>query len=83
MNTLIRVGASIRRAVTQAAQRANKAVNRLPYFPDPQAQCVAHGRRYCRPCHRNNGQTWCTDCGVYETTGMHWDTCANRVRGAR
>lgn len=24
----------------------------------------------------------CTGCGVYGETGMHWDTCPNRIRSA-
>ena len=59
-----------------------RAVSRLPYFPDPRAKCPAHGNRYCPWCSRNPAD--CIEasgnCGYYSATGMHWDTCANRVR---
>ena len=48
-----------------------------------QAECVAHGRTACEACSRN--PSTCVDgygeCSVYARTGMHWDTCANRIRG--
>lgn len=73
----MRLGAWLRR-------RAERAASRLPYFPDPQARCAAHGRRYCGPCHRNGARCMETGmasgCSVYQVTGMHWDTCPNRVR---
>lgn len=54
-----------------------------PCFPDPDAQCSAHGEWKCAHCHRNPAS--CIDgageCGMWAPTGMHWDTCPNRVRG--
>ncbi|MEI5100334.1 hypothetical protein RB200_19625 [Streptomyces sp. PmtG] len=55
-----------------------------PCFPDPEARCPAHGDRACALCHRN--PSTCADpdileCGRWITTGMHWDTCSNRIRG--
>jgi hypothetical protein len=54
------------------------------FFPEPSAKCVAHGRSLCVACARNPGD--CANeygpnsCSVYGSTGMHWDTCPNRVR---
>ncbi|MFI5473229.1 hypothetical protein ACIA6D_23685 [Streptomyces cacaoi] len=53
-----------------------------PCFPEPGATCVAHGDAECLYCHRNPAD--CANggnCGTWARTGMHWDTCANRVRG--
>jgi len=55
-----------------------------PCFPDPTARCPAHGDHQCAECHRN--PSTCNDrdyveCGYWTTTGMHWDTCTNRIRG--
>lgn len=51
-------------------------------FPEPDQKCVAHGNRVCALCHANPGD--CTadlgGCGMWRSTGMHWDTCPNRVR---
>lgn len=51
-------------------------------FPRPGAQCSAHGQEQCKYCHRHPDN--CAqggNCGTWVTSGMHWDTCANRVRG--
>ncbi|MFI5687859.1 hypothetical protein [Streptomyces sp. NPDC051636] len=55
-----------------------------PCFPDPTAKCPAHGDHQCAACHRNPSS--CNDrdyveCGYWSSTGMHWDTCSNRIRG--
>lgn len=53
-----------------------------PCFPDPTTTCVAHGSAQCAHCHRNPAD--CIDhgqCSTCTRTGMHWDTCPNRVRG--
>jgi hypothetical protein len=53
-----------------------------PCFPEAGAKCVAHGDEECLYCHRNPAD--CANggnCGRWIRTGMHWDTCANRVRG--
>lgn len=53
-----------------------------PCFPEAGAKCVAHGDIECLYCHRNPAD--CANggnCGTWSRTGMHWDTCANRVRG--
>lgn len=55
-----------------------------PCFPDPTAKCPAHGDKQCAHCHRNPSS--CADreyveCGFWSATGMHWDTCSNRIRG--
>ena len=51
-------------------------------FPDPGAKCSAHGQELCLSCARNPGN--CVDdhggCGMWSSTGMHWDTCPNRIR---
>lgn len=53
--------------------------------PDDQQPpvCVAHGVLLCHDCSANPGT--CADaggeCGVYASSGMHWDTCRNRARG--
>lgn len=54
-----------------------------PCFPEPAAKCVAHGDEECLYCHRNPSD--CANggnCSTWARTGMHWDTCANRVRGS-
>jgi len=51
-------------------------------FPQSGARCVAHGDEQCALCHRNPAN--CArggNCGTWSVSGMHWDTCANRVRG--
>jgi hypothetical protein len=66
------------RAIGVAADWATK---RLPHFPDPQARCSAHGTSYCLACHRNpSGPGTCGQCFSYDSTGMHGDTCSNRIR---
>lgn len=75
----VRLGACVRRNIERAA---NWAVKRLPYFPDALATCPAHGTRYCVACSRNPGDCMHNlgSCGYWSATGMHWDTCRNRVR---
>lgn len=72
----LRIGATAGRWLTWLA-------GRFPHFPDPKAICPAHGNRYCRACSRNPGDCIgdCGGCGYWSATGMHWDTCPNRVRG--
>lgn len=47
-------------------------------------RCPAHGRAACDRCSLN--PAGCDEhgpakgCDYYSTTGMHWDTCPNRVR---
>ncbi len=76
--TLERFGAFLRRHI-------QRAIDRLPHWPDPKAKCPAHGRHFCQPCHANPGS--CTSdmggCGYWSATGMHWDTCPNRMRKSR
>ncbi len=43
-------------------------------------RCSAHGAIKCEWCSRNGGRQTCDECIAYEATGMHWDTCPNRVR---
>lgn len=51
--------------------------------PDrPVARCVAHGVPTCATCTLNPAE--CASqadggCSTYRDTGMHWDTCPNRV----
>lgn len=56
----------------------------LPDFatPAPTAppRCPAHGEVKCPSCSRNDGRSTCGECDYYNQTGMHWDTCPNRVR---
>lgn len=58
----------------------------LNKIPDPDYKCSAHGEPACVHCARSrpggideNGQ--CRECIVYGEHGVHWDTCANRIRG--
>lgn len=49
-------------------------------------KCSAHGDANCDHCSRITGPYLtvgggCTDCESYGSTGMHWDTCAGRIRG--
>lgn len=52
----------------------------------PNAKCPAHGEPLCIHCARNPAS--CGDethggtpgCSFYGETGMHWDTCPNRIR---
>lgn len=71
------------RAGAWAGRQLRRAAARFPYFPDPEARCSAHGEAYCAACHRNPGS--CAkpygQCETWLSSGMHWDTCANRVRG--
>lgn len=53
---------------------------------DPKAFCPAHGEHRCRTCAQSGGRAGrrvvgrlCEDCTQFGTTGMHWDTCPNRV----
>lgn len=45
--------------------------------------CSAHGEMACDLCSLNPGScatdSW--QCTTYRETGMHWDTCPNRIRG--
>lgn len=71
----VRFAAGVRRVV-------ERAVSRLPYFPDPQARCPAHGAPFCAACARNIGPCLNGEgCEYAADTGMHWDTCEHRVRG--
>lgn len=63
-------------------------VHRVTYtFPSLEARCSAHGQSLCVLCARNPGD--CDpghggsgqSCGMWAETGMHWDTCPNRIRG--
>lgn len=52
-------------------------------FPDyPNSRCAAHGDALCVSCARNPGS--CVSemggCSIYSVSGMHWDTCPNRIR---
>jgi len=47
--------------------------------------CPAHGDPVCGVCAQTapgglDECGSCTECEFYELSGMHWDTCANRVR---
>jgi hypothetical protein len=52
---------------------------------EPDAVCPAHGEARCRWCAQSAGRgrrvfgRMCDDCGWFYATGMHWDTCQNRV----
>lgn len=59
-------------------------VQRVTYtFPSLNETCSAHGHPLCVRCARNPGS--CKDesgaCRMWATTGMHWDTCPNRIAG--
>jgi hypothetical protein len=59
-------------------------VHRVTYtFPSLTEKCSAHGHPLCVHCARNPGNcaTDMGSCSVYKDTGMHWDTCPNRIRG--
>ncbi len=52
----------------------------------PAPRCVHHGVEACPACSANPGSCGDPDavqvgCGHYAATGMHWDTCPNRVDG--
>ncbi len=47
---------------------------------DAEPRCSAHGTVRCETCSLNNGRRTCDECVSFEATGMHWDTCPNRVR---
>src|SRR5688572_22587280 len=53
--------------------------------PDPgRLRCVHHGVEACTACSANPASCGDPDavqvgCGHYAATGMHWDTCPNRV----
>lgn len=54
-------------------------------FPNyPEAKCPAHGDPLCTRCARNPsscaGDDEMAGCGTYAASGMHWDTCPNRIR---
>ena len=47
--------------------------------------CPAHGDAACAACAATvpaglDGCGGCTGCDFYDLSGMHWDTCSNRVR---
>lgn len=50
---------------------------------DEPPTCSAHGCGPCDLCSLNPAD--CAEpngsCGYYRETGMHWDTCPNRIRG--
>ena len=85
MRTKILTGRYAERAgAWLARQLRSRVADRLPYWPDPHAKCPAHGKTFCYACHRN--PSTCADpdrpsCGYWLATGMHWDTCPNRIRG--
>lgn len=47
-------------------------------------KCIAHGEPVCRLCSLNPAscdvEASSAGCLTYSTSGMHWDTCPNRVR---
>lgn len=50
----------------------------------PPSLCVAHGDLACTWCAQNPADCATVNggCTVYAETGMHWDTCPNRIRTA-
>lgn len=42
-------------------------------------RCSAHGNEKCEACSQNPDPSRC-QCGMFESTGMHWDTCPGRIR---
>lgn len=48
----------------------------------PPAECPAHGEPGCDLCSLNPGlcEEGIGECDYYRDTGMHWDTCPNRIR---
>jgi len=69
------------RAACVISRASASVTGRLPHFPDPRARCSAHSTAYCLACHRNpSGARTCGQCFSYDPTGMHGDTCPNRVR---
>lgn len=60
-----------------------------PHLLVKKPRCVAHGDERCTWCAQNpSGCAAGADpslpwgCDLYATTGMHWDTCPNRIRTA-
>lgn len=52
-------------------------------FPEADAKCSAHGAPGCELCHRNPADCASSrprGCDAYSLTGMHWDTCPNRIK---
>lgn len=72
------------RTHVQAQDEAMQAALRSLLEP-PKPRCVAHGNEECPECSRIQARHFaggeCTRCGEYGNTGMHWDTCAARIRG--
>src|SRR5688500_15585567 len=50
-------------------------------FSSLEEKCVAHGTPLCVHCARNPGSCVKPDggCSMWSETGMHWDTCPNRI----
>jgi hypothetical protein len=79
--------ASVWLVITLAARTANRPPQpcdcpcRRTADPEdpgqPQPRCSAHGDVACDLCSLNGP---CTECFAYAETGMHWDTCPNRIR---
>lgn len=81
-----RMAPSFRAALESAAQETayeRRESELRKRFPDPEAFCPAHGEKRCERCARNPGD--CVSehgsCSYWSAFGMHWDTCANRIRG--
>ncbi len=81
--------AIFRRAARAAVAALERAAAHGPEC-DEQDQapprCVAHGEASCALCSRNPSTCAQHDhpnqgCSTYEATGMHWDTCPNRIIG--
>ncbi len=47
--------------------------------PEETPRCPAHGKEKCEACSQNPDPSRC-QCGYFESTGMHWDTCPGRIR---
>lgn len=58
-------------------------VRALVLRTSPPPKCAAHGIPRCTACSRNPGncgnESGDVGCATYGDTGMHWDTCPNRV----
>jgi hypothetical protein len=70
-------------AVQTLAERAERLAQRCRLVSARRChRCTAHGRRACAECSAHPGDCLSDTggCGMYVATGMHWDTCPNRVR---
>lgn len=64
------------------AALAIEAIRHRAYGDPVMAKCPAHGDTDCDLCSLNPADCASPEgpCSFYRDTGMHWDTCPNRIR---